>query len=463
MQGTVLIVDGVSTNRIMLKVQLSAAYYRVVQADRLDGICETIARCSPDLIICAAQLPDGHASDLSALLRQKPGETAPLLVLTPQNDRQAQILALRAGADDVISQPIDDLLFQARIRRLIRARNQSRELHLRDNVDQMFGMADPMASFAGQSNIVVLTRDTSTGPLWRARLSAKLRYPARAVPTDDLHQILSEGYAPDAVVLGLGPRSEADLHLISDLRSNAATRHSVIIAVAPAGQTRLAAQALDLGADDVLQNGFCADELNLRLQTQLRHKAYSEQMRHSLRDNLRAAKRDPLTGAFNRRYALPYLERTAQQAAETRRNFAVMLADLDHFKQINDSYGHPAGDAVLIETARRMRDLIRPEDMLARVGGEEFLIVMRDLDMRAASQAAETLRTAINETPFVIEAARCAIPVTISIGAVIGPSSEITTKGPEAIARQLIENADQALYAAKGHGRNRVRLNISAA
>ena len=495
-QGTILIIDGVATNRIMLKVQLSAAYYHVVQAERLDGLAALVRRTRPDLIVTAMTLPDGNALAVRAILR---GEDAlagiPVIAVTPQNDRAARLGALAGGIDDVLSQPLDDLILQARIRSLVRARNSAEELRLRDGNANAVGFAETMPGFdlaaAGRAvpatatatrtpgmpemavparkdtalaEVALLTQEAQTGTLWQARLKHLVPNPLSVHQMGDIHALMSDP-VPDAIVVELaGPAGGPGLRLLADLRARSATRHCAIIAVVDASDPALAAEALDRGAHDVMQAGFCTRELALRLNAQLRHKASSDRLRDCVRDGLRAAVVDPMTGLYNRRYALPQLARIARRAAQTGRSFAVMLADLDHFKQINDRYGHPAGDAVLTETARRLRGQLRPQDLIARVGGEEFMIVMPDTDQAAASCAADRLCRQINARPFHAPGLEVPIHVTTSIGVVVAPAGgvPVAAEGEESTTA-LIGQADRALYFAKDAGRNQVTLFPAAA
>jgi two-component system, cell cycle response regulator len=214
----------------------------------------------------------------------------------------------------------------------------------------------------------------------------------------------------------------------------------------------------------VMQDGFCPQELALRLNAQLRRKARTDRLRNNVRDGLRAAVLDPMTGLYNRRYAMPQLSKIARQSAQTGRGFAVMLADLDHFKRINDTYGHPVGDSVLTETARRLGSQLGPADMLARVGGEEFMIVVPDTDHSAAFLAADRLCRRINSQPFRAPGLQEPVHVTISIGVVIAaPRSSGRTFSGDRSAQTLIGQADRALYEAKDSGRNQVTLIRAAA
>lgn len=467
MQGTILILDGAATNRIMLKVQLSSAYYHVVQSDRLEGVQALARRARPDLIVSAMSRPDGNVTMLKAMLAGDPALAAiPVIALAAQNDHGARLRALGAGIDDVLSHPVDDLLLQARIRSLMRARSSAAELGLPEAPSGALGtgpeFAEAQARFLPVARIALLTQSATAAALWRARLRPHLpHHRLGTYPLRDAHRVMADPI-PDAVIVELtGAAQDAGLRLLADLRARAATRQIAIIAVVGNGDAGLAADALDRGAHDVMPAGFCAEELALRLRTQLQHKASTDRLLDSLRDGLRAAVRDPMTGLHNRRYALPRLDEIARNARRDQSGFALMLADLDHFKQINDRHGHPAGDAVLVETARRLEQCLGPDDLIARMGGEEFMIVLPDADQARASAMAAQLCERINGSPFLVKGIARPISLTISIGAVLcGPDRDRAAHGS---AAALIDQADRALYLAKNGGRNRISLLEPAA
>lgn len=456
MQGTILVIDGVSTNRIMLKVQLAAAYYDVVQAGSVAEVLPAIRQHCPDLVLTAMSLPDGTAADVK---REMAGDESlsdlPLIAVSDREGTEARLAALAAGIDDVLQQPVDDVILQARIRSLLRARSASEELNLQR--DASHGFILPLSDRSSaeelrEASVALVAQDPRTAMAWRDRLADQLPYSLRTHAISDIQGLMQAPVA-DAIIIELTEASAgAGLRLLADLRARAATRKSVVIAVPNPADAAIAAEALDRGAHDVLQNGFDVAELDLRLAAQLQQKIRQDRLRDSVRNGLRAAVQDPMTGLYNRRYARPFLDRTAQAAAASGEKFAVMLADLDHFKRINDLYGHPAGDAVLIEAARRMQAVLRPADLLARVGGEEFMAVLPGASEAEAGLAAIALCNAINSTPFQVPGAAEPIRVTISIGAVMGGG------GQETSAATLVEQADQALYNAKNAGRNQVTL-----
>ena len=133
---------------------------------------------------------------------------------------------------------------------------------------------------------------------------------------------------------------------------------------------------------------------------------------------MRLAMIDPLTGLYNRRYAMPELATIAARAAETGSPFAVMVVDLDRFKLVNDKHGHGAGDQVLVEVSRRLTANLRASDLLARIGGEEFLVALPDAGMPLARTVAERLCQAIEERPIRL-ASGIGLTVTVSIGVAV--------------------------------------------
>jgi two-component system cell cycle response regulator len=156
---------------------------------------------------------------------------------------------------------------------------------------------------------------------------------------------------------------------------------------------------------------------------------------------------DPLTGLYNRRYLDTHLQSSVARAAATEKPLCVLIFDIDHFKGINDSYGHDAGDDVLKDFCERLRRGVRGIDLVARYGGEEFVLVMPETDAAFAATVAERLRHDVEKDLFVTRGG-AKIAVTVSIG--------LAESQPTDTAEQLFRRADKALYAAKRAGRNRV-------
>ncbi len=475
MAGRILIADDVTTNRIILNVKLSAAFYEVMQAGSGAEAIAMAARERPDLILLDLDLPDMDAIATCRKLKDDP-ETAgiPVLIISAANARAARIGALRAGAEDLLQKPVNEALLLSRVRNILRTRDADEELRLHDGMNgwitgSELGFAEPVHSFAPPCDIVLIARHHETTRRWHAALAPYERNGIggriKALGRSAALTAAESDPAPGIFVLEGGTGASDDgLYLISELRSRARTRHAGIVVILPedeAGRESAAAwgaKALDLGANEILVAGFDGEELALRLSRQIARKQQADRLRETLRNGLRLAITDPLTGLHNRRYAMANLRRIANQAQASGRPFALMLLDLDRFKRVNDRHGHGGGDIVLREVAARLRSEIRGQDLLARIGGEEFLVVMPDTDISAARQAAERIRQRIVEKPVRLPRSDAPLFVSLSIGVALGGGSEAMP-----CVEELLEQADRALYAAKSHGRNQVNISRSAA
>ncbi len=458
MPRRILIVDDVATNRIVMKVKLSEACYEVLQADGGQAAIDIARAERPDLILLDLVMPDLDGISVCRQLKSDP-ETAdiPVIMVTASHDSDGKIRALEAGAEEFLTKPLDEVLLLARVRSLLRARETARELDLRDGTRRALGFGEASARFTLAATIALVAEFPDIAKLWATRLQSHLSANVITLTRAEALALNDTDQAPDVFVVAddLAPPGSG-LRLLTDLRSRAPTRHSAVVIAMAEGARDAAAMALDLGANDLFIGAFEPAELALRLTTQLTRKQQADRLRASVEDGLRMAVTDPLTGLFNRRYALPHLARIAERAAESNRSFAVMLLDLDRFKMVNDRHGHAGGDAVLVEVAKRLTGNLRPVDLISRIGGEEFLVVLPDTPLAEARLAAERLRKQINRRPVTLPYDAGEICITASIGLAI-------CTGKNSTAEDLLSLADKALYAAKAQGRNTVTVSRSAA
>jgi two-component system, cell cycle response regulator len=221
----------------------------------------------------------------------------------------------------------------------------------------------------------------------------------------------------------------------------------VLLLTARGGRKNVVA-GMEAGADDYVVKPFDEHELRVRLRAGRRIIDLQAELVR-LQELFKAQSRtDPLTGCLNRRGIVERLVQELAFAGRDRRPLGVAVLDLDHFKSVNDTYGHAAGDAVLQELVRRVTSATRASDTIGRIGGEEFLILWPGLPPEVSKIAAERVRAVVEESPFVVAASR--IQMTASLG--------LTTTWGSEEQEVVTARADQALYAAKDAGRNRVTV-----
>jgi two-component system, cell cycle response regulator len=459
MSGKILIVDDVATNRIVLKVKLGAAYYHPLMASDGAG-CLRIARDeAPDLILLDHSLPDMPGIEVLRRLRADLAtRDIPVVFLSSDADIASRLQALRAGADDFLQKPVDDQMLMARLRNLVRSRERGTDVEGHDPAFQVPGFAESAPEFDGPGLVALVADRPETALAWRRDLAPALPSDRIVIlsPEEALADAVQETGTADVFVLAadLNGRS-GGLRLMSELRSRPMTRSAGICIICPDMAPDGAAMAYDLGANDVVSQSFNAAELGLRLRKLIRRKRAADRMRLSVQDSLRASVIDPLTGLHNRRYAMPYLAGIAERAEMAGLPYSVLIIDLDRFKAVNDRWGHATGDAVLIEVSRRLSESLRAGDLLARIGGEEFLVGLPDTGLAEAEIIAERLCKVVHARAILTADGSC-LPVTISIGLAEG------LRVGESVT-EVTDRADRALLVAKSGGRNQVTISRTAA
>lgn len=222
-----------------------------------------------------------------------------------------------------------------------------------------------------------------------------------------------------------------------------------VVMVTGQGNEQVAVEAMKAGAADYLVKRYTStDDIQRALLNALSKAELENKIREQQKELEWLAMRDGLTGLFNRRFFMRSLQEELDRAAEGGRPLSLLIMDLDHFKRVNDTYGHLIGDEVLVRTARLLDDTANGASVVGRFGGEEFCVAIRDSELTAACDVAEALRRAIEAQEFKAEDGTD-FKVTCSIGA-----AQVATGSRE--INPLLRVADEALYKAKAEGRNRV-------
>ena len=451
MTARVLVVDDILANVRLLEAKLAAEYFEVVTALSGAEALAEIARHEPDIVLLDVMMPGLDGFEVCRRIKRNPVTAhIPVVMVTALDQGSDRVAGLDAGADDFLTKPLDDAALLARVRSLVRLKMMTDELRLRESSGKSMGLLDPAETLAEVSPTgrILLVED---------RPEAVARFASALTPDNDL--VAAESFEEalermrggdfDLMIVSLGLRDFDGLRLCSQLRSQPEGRNVPILVVIGEGEKRKLNQALELGVNDYLMRPIDRNELVARVRTQLRKKNYADRLRQNVHLSVEMAFTDQLTGLHNRHYLTRHLETLFANAASSGRRLAFLIIDADHFKSVNDSYGHDVGDEVLREFARRIAANIRGIDLACRFGGEEFVVVMPDTDVSVAWSVAERLRRSVEAQPFAISRPPGKLNVTISIG-IAG------SEGPEDGAEALLRRADQALYRAKRDGRNRV-------
>ena len=256
-------------------------------------------------------------------------------------------------------------------------------------------------------------------------------------------QILQREDAPRLVLLDWVMPGMDGLQVCQQIRALGNQPYTYILMLTARAHKQYLVAAMEAGADDYLIKPFDEHELQVRLRAGRRLVELQEELRIQ-------ATYDALTGVWNRRRIIEVLEMELARAVREHRSVGILLADFDHFKQVNDTHGHLVGDRLLKEAAQRIRASLRSYNALGRYGGEEFLVVLPGCDARDTLSVAERVRSALAETP--VQIPEGAMSITVSLGAtVVGPGQ------PTGVDR-VLQAADRALYQAKENGRNCVVL-----
>lgn len=263
----------------------------------------------------------------------------------------------------------------------------------------------------------------------------------------DAWNVLEEERPPEVVIVDWAMPGIDGIELCRRLRDKSRSYYHYILMVTSRTDELDLVHALESGADDCLVKPFGEPELRARLLVANRILALQNELIHA-REEIRAqAMRDGLTGLWNRTAFLDLFKRELERASRARGRTGLLLLDLDNFKQVNDTYGHLAGDIVLKEAARRLCNNVRSYDFVGRYGGEEFFIALPGAGREQLCQRAETIRKSICSEP--VRTPQGDVPVSISIGVAIAEGGERSVSDSLAIA-------DVSLYKAKDSGRNRV-------
>ena len=446
MTARILVVDDIDANVRLLEAKLSAEYYEVLTASDGQSGLIVAAEHKPDIILLDVMMPGMDGFEVCRRLKDDPATRhIPVVLVTALDGRQDRIAGLDAGADEFLTKPIDDLILFSRVKSLTRLKLVIDELRQREASGRRMGVIEGAAQrLAGGGGRVLVVDDNERQA---QRIMSELAAEHRPVWEPDPEKAHLTARGPvDLVIVNATARGFDGLRFAAQLRSDETTRQAPILAVLDPDDRPRMVKALDIGVNDVLARPVDPQELSARARTQIKRKRYTDFLRNNLDQSLELAVTDQLTGLHNRRYMAGQLGALVSRAAKGGEPVAALMVDIDHFKRINDSYGHDVGDEVLQDFALRLATNVRAIDLACRFGGEEFVVIMPDTGMEAAARVAERLRNHVAGSPFRVAKGQELLSVTVSVGVAVTQDGD----SPDS----LLKRADAAVYEAKAAGRN---------
>ena len=455
MTARILVVDDVVPNVKFLEARLSAEYFEVSTAGNGAEALRLCAQRAFDVVLLDVMMPGMDGFEVCRWLKSDAATAhVPVVLVTALDQPADRVRGLEAGADDFLTKPVDEVSLIARVRSLARLKRVIDELRQRAESSASYGLhaGGRLAALddVGHGRILLLEDRISSSERLVAALSKAHDVDLEVDANEALFRAATGDY--DLAIVSSSLKNVDSLRVCSQLRSLDCTRDLPILLLADAEDRGRILRGLDIGVNDYLVQPVDRNELMARVRIQLRRKRYTDRLRAIMQESLQLAVMDSLTGLHNRRYLESNLSGLVVAAADGNKPLSLMILDIDHFKAVNDTFGHNAGDDILKAFAARVKAAIRGADVFCRLGGEEFIIVMPDTSIAVAGKVAERVRQAVGGTVFSVGDGR-EIPVTVSIGI-----SE-RRNGREVDA--MMKRADHALYQSKTLGRNRVSADAA--
>lgn len=453
MTAQILVVDDVPANVKLLEAKLASEYYDVLVArDGFEAI-DMAQKHKPDIILLDVMMPGIDGFETCRLLKESP-EVAhiPVVMVTALSEKSDRLRGLEVGADDFLTKPINDMALFARVKSLVRMKVLLDELRLRDKTNMQMGITSTENSFLSDvsgAKILLVDDDQVQGKQVVSKLSET--YKVDWIQDSEKAMSASKEGGYDIILMSTGLADVDGLRLASQIKNQEETRNVPLLVLVDEDDSRLMLKALEVGINDYMTMPVDKNEMTARVRTQIRRKRYQDALKEQYQKSVSMAVTDGLTGLYNRHFLNTHLENMVHQSVKNGKRIALMMMDMDHFKEVNDTYGHDAGDRVLKQLSDVILRASRSTDLAARFGGEEFVVLMPETDEQAALNASNRMRETVEKTLFVVGANGEVIHKTVSIG--------IANSHPDGdSAEALIKRADEAMYSAKRNGRNQVKV-----
>lgn len=407
----VFVCDDEELQTEILQAQLSCFGYAVTPFATPESLREAVLESPPDAVVLDIMFPDGViGTEVAASLQREMAVPPPIVFISSRRDFDARLRSVKAGGQAYFAKPL-------------------KAIDLVETLDILTGEQEP------DPYRVLIVDDEPEVAAYHAFILDQVGMTTQTLGNPDMILSVLSDFTPDLVLMDMYMPACSGRELSQVIRQMPEYISLPIIFLSSETDKVKQVSALRVGAEGFLTKPIQPDDLISAVAIR------AERMR-TLRSLM---VRDSLTGLFNHTFMLQFLESVAAGAQRDGSDLSFVMLDIDHFKVVNDTQGHPAGDQVLVALSRLLQQRLRTSDMVGRYGGEEFAIILRDTDIEKAFQVVDELRSDFGRINF--QGPEGEFSCTFSAGL-----ASFSGSGP---AEHLLEQADQALYRAKRAGRNR--------
>jgi len=452
-QTKILIVDDEPKNIKTIEEMLAPDAYLFLAAGCGKDALDKAYSESPDLILLDDVMPEMNGVKVAGVLKEDSRtKDIPIILITELEGIKTRNLVSEAEVDDFVIKPIRAADLRARVKSMFRLRQYRDQLLIGTHFESLQdkGVIEPASAQIRPEKdvpVVLLVEDNQVDAeiVQRFLKDEPVRLVVAKTGEEALARIMSESV--DLVLLDLLLPDMNGFEIFQTLKENENSRDTPIIIITSLSNLESKIMGLELGSDDFLVKPIVKAILLARIRGLLHKKARLDRLRSHYEDALKIATIDWLTGLYNHGHFKKFLELEIKRSLRQTYPIGLIILDVDDFKRYNDRLGHSAGDLILQEIGRAVRDAIRGIDLAARYGGDEFAIVLPYSDSRGAVRAAERIQQSIGSLEFAPAKDQGLAKTTTSIGIAAYPEDASTTE-------DLIMKADRMLYLAKKNGKN---------
>jgi two-component system cell cycle response regulator len=450
MSAKVLVIDDLEANLKMFEGKLAENYYDITIAKSGEEALKILETHEIDVILLDSVMPimDGFETCKKIKSNDK-YSIIPIIMLSTAWNEEERLKGLAAGADDFIPKNASKALLFAKINSLANIKKFTYDLIEKNSNSGEILELDHSAFSQELSNSKIFIIDDNLVQIENLKhIICKITNNisiARKFPFDPTSEIRENDV--DIIIINSEIANNEALKICSKIINKAKFAKIPIVILIEENDENTIIKALEIMVADCIKTPFKEEEVKIRIINQLKRKKLQDKLESNFEKNISLASRDALTDIYNRHYFDSHAKILYNNAISEKSSLSFIIIDLDHFKLVNDTYGHQVGDEVLKQTSSAIKSTIRPGDLLARFGGEEFVILLPDTNLKNAEIVAERIRKKIEETDFTISHAEKIIHKTTSIGLTELQDNEDSIE-------KMIARADKALYLAKDKGRN---------